>query len=135
MPLFPASRPDPALVRTLQKIVAGKMSRGGERRRAHRYSYPAMHQLAPYDQGGLPTAVQFREVRCQDLSTSGISFHWPTPPDFDDVVIQLGKPSRHLRHRPHHLGPRDADHPGELLVGCQFTGRVQIGKNDEKADA
>ncbi len=95
-----------------------------------------MHQLAPYDQGGLPTAVQFREVRCQDLSTSGIAFHWPTPPDFDDVVIQLGKPSAPIYVTGRITSVRaDADHPGELLVGCQFTGRVQIGKNDEKADA
>ncbi len=128
MPTIPAGQPDPILLQTLQKMM-GAAGRPGaaERRRARRYSYPATQLLAPYDHGGLPTADQFREVRCQDISTGGIAFYWPTEPDFDDLVIQLGTRRSPIFVTARVTSMRPSGEPtGELLIGCQFTGRVQV---------
>jgi hypothetical protein len=128
MPTFHAGQPDPVLLQTLQKMMGGVARPGAsERRRARRYSYPTTQLIAPYDRGGLPTASQFREVRCQDLSTGGISFHWPTEPDFEDLVIQLGGRRSPVFVTAHITSMRPSGEPtGEFLIGCQFTGRVQV---------
>ncbi len=131
MPTIPAGQPDPILLQTLQKMMGAAARPGAaERRRARRYSYPATQFLAPYHHGGLPTADQFREVRCQDISTGGIAFYWPTEPDFDDLVIQLGtrRSPTFVTAQVRYLDAlRPGEPTGEFLIGCQFTGRVQSG--------
>lgn len=129
MPISKATKPDPVLLQTLQKMMGGPPGRGNsERRHARRYTYRATQFLAPYSRGGLPADGDFREVRCQDLSTGGIAFYWPTAPDFDDVVIQLGTRRSPIFVTAHITSVRPSgETPDEVLVGCQFTGRVQVG--------
>ncbi len=129
--MTPAQLPttDPALNQALQMMASAKpaSSSSKERRKSKRYSYPANQSIAPYDRSGLPTKEQFRQVHCQDLSTTGISFHWPESPDFDYIVILL-----HNAGTPIYVTGRitsvrqDPDAPAQMLVGCQFTGRVNV---------
>lgn len=120
--------PDPLLLQTLQKMMVGAPRAGNsERRRSRRYSYPATQLLAPYVRGALPAASEFREVQCQDISSGGVAFAWPVEPDFDDVVIQLGLPRSPMFVTARITSVRAPSEPsGHFLIGCQFTGRVQV---------
>jgi hypothetical protein len=96
-----------------------------DRRRAKRFAYPVVQLMAQYDRNGLPARDQFRQVQCRDVSSSGISFLWPRIPDFEYVVIALDTngPPIHVTARVASVRPAP-ERPGQLLIGCQFTGRL-----------
>jgi hypothetical protein len=98
---------------------------GVERRGAKRFLFPVVQSMAQYDRNGLPSRDRFQPIRCQDLSTSGVSFFWPRIPDFEYVVIGLDTDEAriHLSARVTSVRPAPGQ-PGQLLVGCQFTGRI-----------
>lgn len=66
-------------------------STGHERRRyeRHRYQFPQL--LAPFRGDTPPKINELREVQCVDLSAGGLSFFWPTQPDFEFAIVGLGK--------------------------------------------
>ena len=101
------------------------------RYRSKRYPYETTQSVAPRYGSELPRGSQFRRVPCRDLSTSGLSFFWPQPPDFEHVVVKLGdgEAAVSLTARVVRTEPCDgAAGPGHL-VGCQFTGRTSIPEN------
>lgn len=112
---------------TIGEFVQAVAPKGGERRANQRFAYSVTQSVAFYDGKRLPTNGMFRQVRCHDLSTGGISFLWPQVPDFQQVVIRLAAARRVLyvdarvvRHLPVDKSNR------RFLVGCKFLDRVRI---------
>jgi hypothetical protein len=124
----PLSKPEPiaGVAEAVERVIAGLPEpSGAERRGAKRFLFPVMQCMAQYDRTGLPSRDRFQPIRCQDLSSSGISFLWPRIPDFEYVVIGLDTADAriHLSARVTSVRPAQ-NQPGQLLVGCQFTGRI-----------
>jgi hypothetical protein len=120
------AEPIEGLAGAVERAVAGAPVVGNEERRgAKRFSFPVVQMMAHYDRNGLPSRDQFQQVRCQDISSSGISFLWPRVPEFEYIVINLetSGPPIHLTARVTSVRPAP-NQPGQLLVGCQFTGRL-----------
>ena len=97
-----------------------------ERRKSPRQSFPIQQLMAPFYRK-MPKADQFVPVSCRDLSTSGVSFYWPTAPDFGKAIVGLGGPPnltyvavRIVRHTP-------CKESGRVIVACEFVDRVGIG--------
>jgi len=120
------------LARRVHEYLATLKSREPDRRvhrpRAQRHQYPAIQWIAPYYGTALPAREHFHQVRCQDLSTSGLSFYWPSVPDFQHLLVRLGDcqnevclVARVARSQP--VAPNDDT---EYLVGCKFLGRARI---------
>lgn len=82
--------------------------------------------IAPIVNGAKPTAEDFFQVHCRDISPGGISFYLKDSPDFEDLVVALGKPPElmHVAARVAHVGQVERDGPKEYLVGCQFTEKI-----------
>jgi hypothetical protein len=107
-------------------IVNLKRAKGRrERRKSARQEFPVQQMMAPFYRK-MPKAHEFAPVSCHDLSTSGVSFFWPEPPDFTKAILGLGEqPSltyvavRIVRHT--ECGPN-----GRMLIGCEFVDRVGI---------
>jgi hypothetical protein len=66
------------------------MPSGRERRVATRRAFDYRQFVAPYHGGALPGKASFREVECQDISSTGFSFLSSQVPDFDSLVVALG---------------------------------------------
>lgn len=97
-----------------------------ERRSRNRRDYPVIEIVAPYRGCTVPRRSEFCEVVCQDISSGGVAFCWPTAPDFEHLVIGLGEePKLYLTARVAHFGPC-ADRALGFLVGCRFLGRVSV---------
>jgi len=96
-----------------------------ERRRAPRRTYAVNQLVAPYIGWKVPPEPAFCEVPCIDISTGGISFIWPTEPDFEHVVVALGKPPKQvcLSARVVSSRPYDGESEG-VRLGCQVLGRL-----------
>jgi hypothetical protein len=118
--------PPEGVADAVERVVAGLPEAGAnERRSAKRFQFPVVQCMAQYDRTGLPSRDRFQPIRCQDISTTGISFYWPRIPDFEYVVVGLDTADAciHLTARITSVRPAP-DQPGQLLVGCQFTGRI-----------
>ena len=63
-----------------------------ERRVHQRMQFRCMQMIAPLRGGKLPSAEDFFEVHCNDLTPSGFSFFFPRNPNFVRLVIALEKP-------------------------------------------
>lgn len=99
---------------------------GMDRRRAVRRPFNYRQCVAPYRGGELPSKAVFREVSCQDISSTGFSFLSPQLPDFDSLVVALGV-SPNLTYMTANIVGRFqlADAPAPLYrIGCRFSGRV-----------
>ncbi len=103
---------------------AGKTSepQGAERRQAERHPYECIQRIAACEGETVPDAAEFHEVQCHDISTSGISFFYPTEPNFNRVVIELGTPPIFVFAAVIYM-MSVPDREG-YLVGCEFAGRV-----------
>jgi diguanylate cyclase (GGDEF)-like protein len=99
---------------------------GIDRRCAVRRPFNYRQCVAPYRGGELPSKAVFREVSCQDISSTGFSFLSPQLPDFDSLVVALGV-SPNLTYMTANIVGRFqlADAPAPLYrIGCRFSGRV-----------
>lgn len=99
---------------------------GMDRRRAVRRPFNFRQCVAPYRGGELPSKAVFREVSCQDISSTGFSFLSPQLPDFDSLVVALGV-SPNLTYMTANIVGRFQvdDSPAPLYrIGCRFSGRV-----------
>jgi hypothetical protein len=108
---------------SLMPVMAATES---DRRRAERHSFPAMQRIAPCGKNGaLSVEEDFQLVRCHDLSTSGISFYWPTSPKFDHVIVALASQKGTTKVLAHVVfcGKQPGE-PGEYLIGCRFLRRL-----------
>lgn len=95
-----------------------------ERRTSDRYAYPTIQMAAPSWNAVALGESAFRPVRCYDISRGGISFVWPTQPDFVEVVVRLsdGPGSVCLKARVLRCIPLADPHDG-FLVCCHFIER------------
>jgi hypothetical protein len=118
---------DAEAVEFLSRIVGGLGPTLGERRRSERRPYPSTQNVAPVDREGLPLPFAFTPVRCHDLSQTGISFFWPSKPDFTSVVISLsdGQQTMHLMAGVRHAREGYFHRKRQYLVGCEFQCRVR----------
>ena len=93
-------------------------------RRAYRYQ----QRIAPVIDGVMPKPDQFFEVQCNDISAGGISFFLDSAPDFDSLVVALGKAPAmsYFTARVARVAGVDHDGPKVYLVGCRFTGRTRL---------
>jgi PilZ domain len=116
----------PAETQTAASLVALMGgSDNADRRESQRHSFPAVQRVAPCRGTAVPTEADFHLVRCHDLSTSGISFYWPTSPNFDQVIVALASPKGTTRvlARVMFHGPQ-AGQQGQYLIGCRFVRRL-----------
>lgn len=95
-----------------------------------RQPFKERQYIAPYvSRGQLPPADAFRAVQCHDLSAGGFSFLSDEPPDFQKLVVRLGK-----AHEQYYVVARvanvvDVGAPGNARyrVGCSFLERLEAG--------
>ena len=96
-----------------------------ERRTGRRRSYSCLQWIAPYIDGKLPAADEFRRVQCVDLSSSGFSYLTDDSADYEYVVVALGSPATHFLSG--EIVRRTAvPHEGKNCVrmGCRFVARL-----------
>jgi hypothetical protein len=91
-----------------------------------RFVYSAKQYVAPCHDGVLPLADSFEQVRCNDLSSGGVSFLSARAPDYQSVVVSVGT-APHLifilaqvQHQ--HVVPTEEGQ--QYLVGCRFIERL-----------
>jgi hypothetical protein len=98
-----------------------------DRRRVERYSFPAVAEITPCCGDGAPTEADSHVVRCHNLSKLGISFYWPTMPNFDQVIVALNSPQGTTRLLAHVMFQRSlAGQQGQYLIGCRFVRRANL---------
>jgi hypothetical protein len=95
-----------------------------ERRGTVRFPFSVVQAIAPYNGSQLPSKTAFRKVRCCDLSTAGVSFLLPQSPDFENVVVALGKPPQLIYVTARLANCRPA--AGGFLVGCSLVAKVEL---------
>ena len=93
-------------------------------RRAFRY----LQRIAPVFGGQPPGQGDFFEVECEDISAGGIAFHLNRQPDFETLVVALGKPpwQSYLSARVVRCVKTERGGVRGFLVGCSFTGKVSL---------
>ncbi|HVX62073.1 MAG TPA: diguanylate cyclase [Pirellulales bacterium] len=99
-----------------------------DRRNQPRRPFPTNQFIAPYAEGQMPTREMFRQVPCHDISAGGFSFLSPDPPDFEQFVVALGVPPNvtYLTAKVVHTTVTDSGPVPMFLVGCRFTGRINL---------
>ncbi len=125
--------------------------RGCERCASRRRAFATVQRIAPRRDDHIPAGNEFFEVYCRDISTSGFSFLLPHMPDFSSLVAELRggnqtiyvtadvlhcltvrlhssgliEPVGGRDSRSSHFGPDQQLAKPIVLVGCQFTGRLE----------
>jgi len=99
-----------------------------ENRTAPRHDYRYVQAVAPLRNGTMPTAEDFFNVDCCDLSRGGVAFYLDTPPDFDELVVVLGRGPlvKRCRAKVVHVGQLSVDGGARYRVGCRFTERLGL---------
>ncbi|MGQ9575755.1 MAG: GAF domain-containing protein [Thermoguttaceae bacterium] len=129
----PGPQPDPAdvLAGSLEglrpfQLLGRKVAR--ELRSSPRRAFKYYQMIAPMFGGVLPKRKKFFEVECEDISAGGIAFYMNRPPDFDTLVVALGRPpaESYLTARVVRVAKKERDGQRLYLVGCRFTGRVNL---------
>jgi len=93
-------------------------------RRAFKY----YQMIAPMFGGQLPARRKFYEVECEDLSAGGMGFYMNRPPDFDTLVVALGRPPEESFLTARVVRVMKVEQSGQrrYLVGCRFMGRAAL---------
>ena len=99
---------------------------GSDRRQKPRRAYPYIQLIAPMKDDRLPVRSAFSEVLCHDISASGFSFFAPQPPPTDALVVAFGTRNTYTYLKAHVVHCRRTEDGGKFLIGCQYTGRVQV---------
>ncbi|HVA45476.1 MAG TPA: hypothetical protein VNH11_03745 [Pirellulales bacterium] len=99
---------------------------GPERRTSTRRPFTFRQFVAPYHGGALPCKASFREVECQDISSTGFSFLSTQLPDFDSLVVALGVPPHQTYLQAHIVNRFSVDDGVAPLyrIGCRFAAQV-----------
>jgi len=114
-----------------QELVGAEVEEwSSDRRNLARHKFPRIQSIAPYVDGRVPTAEEFRDVRCRDLNSGGLSFWLPAPPDFSSLVVALGRDDtvKYLLGEVSHTATVQVGDKTVYLVGCRFTGRLDISE-------
>jgi len=103
-------------------------AKGQDLRTSPRRTFPYRQLIAPMYTGVIPSRNKFFEVPCRDISAGGVSFYLATKPDFDSLLVALGKaPSlSYFTARVMRVSEEVIDDQVMHLVGCRFTGRVHL---------
>ena len=74
----------------------------------------------------LPSLADGMAVRCASISGHGISFYWPTLPQFEHLIISLGSDVDLLFMAVQVVGSKPAELDGAAmhLVECRFIRRM-----------
>lgn len=95
-----------------------------ERRSNPRFAYPMVQAMAPCSQDG-SAGSKFRLARCYDISQNGISFLWPSRPDFTSLIVRLASPRGSIHVEARVVRCRSlAELNNEFLVCCQFVKKI-----------
>jgi hypothetical protein len=99
---------------------------GKDRRMSLRREFEYRQSVAPYHGGLLPGKASFREVECQDISSTGFSFLSSQLPDFDSIVVALGVAPDLVYLQAQIVNRFQVnDGPAPLYrIGCRFAGQV-----------
>jgi hypothetical protein len=91
-----------------------------------RYGFHFPQLVAPCTEQGVVAAEGFREVMFYDISTRGFSFVARQPPDYEHLLVGLGRPPRikYYRGQVVHVEPLADTQDDAFLVSCRFIGRV-----------
>lgn len=121
-----ASRSDGGKKR--RPVHAMKTKTGPELRNSPRQVFNYRQLIAPMYNRRFPSREHFFEVECKDISAGGIAFRLSERPDFDTLVVLLGKPPTESHFVAKVVRVAQEEHWGRVvfLVGCRFTGRVSI---------
>jgi PAS domain S-box-containing protein len=121
-----ASKQESASGQAAASNATEQASQESDRRRRPRRLYPFKQSLAPICEGRIPTARDFTDVQCHDISSGGFSFLSAVPPTSDSFVVILGQPPQltHVTAQVAHV--RRVTHDGRrmYLIGCNYTGRI-----------
>jgi PAS domain S-box-containing protein len=114
--------------KTRRPAHAIKPKSGEELRTSPRQVFNYRQLIAPMYNRRFPSREQFFEVECKDISAGGIAFRLPERPDFDTLVVLLGKPPTESHFVAKVVRVAEEEHWGRVmfLIGCRFTGRVSI---------
>jgi hypothetical protein len=106
-----------------------------DRRVQSRHTFSRVQRIAPYIAGRVPVAEDFRDVRCRDLSASGVSFWLLSPPEFSSIVVALGEAGtvKYLIAEVVRTVPVRHDDKTIYIVGCRFKGRLDQEEKKEVA--
>lgn len=101
---------------------------GRELRSSPRRPFRYRQRVAPMYEGIKPAKRLFFEVECKDISAGGIAFYMNRLPDFDTVVLALGKPPIEDYFTARVMRVARTEEQGRIryLVGCRFLGRINL---------
>lgn len=148
---------DPEILQAVDEL---RSSSTEERRCAPRKPFRVVQRIAQATGRRVPEPSTFFPVKCCDLSTRGFSFSIKRRPQFESIVLALGTPpdviylAAEIKHctemvacpsgRVEVLDEQGAetDHedPGiegverSFVVGCEFTGRLELEEDRETAE-
>lgn len=112
-----------------QRDSSASGSRSRELRASPRLAYHYYQLIAPlYTGNRMPPRKEFFPVECNDISAGGISFLYDRRPDFEYLVVALGRPPEETFFTAHVVRVAQEEKEGKTryLVGCRFTGRVSL---------
>ena len=139
----PASRPAQPRPTALDAVppvhpAKGKPSAGRtgkEKRSSVRWEYPYRQWVAPIVDGRIPSRRDFFEVQCKDISGGGIAFLVNFPPEFENVVVGLGRSPTLTYFIARVMRVARVEHGDGIgyLVGCRFLARASLAKEGRAA--
>jgi hypothetical protein len=108
--------------------LGGKESPAIEQRGSQRRSFQYRQMIAPMLTDVMPTRDDFYAVDCKDISASGFAFLVDRKPDFEKLVVALGRaPSiTYFIARVARVAGVQDNGRKMYLVGCRFTERTSM---------
>jgi len=101
--------------------------RGVEMRKSPRRAFQHQQWIGPIIGTRMPQRDEFFEVVCEDISAGGVSFYLPQRPQFERLVVALGKPPAltYFTADVVRVAEKDVDGQRRFSLGCRFTGRIR----------
>lgn len=132
---MPACSQDVSFYELVHKILTRQLEEDetqsdddAERRAGNRESFQSVQFMGPIVNGRLPKPAEMTEVVCHDISTSGFSFFAGQPQRSEQLLVRLNGAlkSTYLIAQVIHCRPVADGGEAGFLVGCKFTGRVEL---------
>lgn len=101
---------------------------GSEAPKSNRCAFPYVQRIAPMRNGAAPAPAAFQAVLFRDISTGGFSFYAPQRPASMEIAVALGAEPNllYFTARVAHVHDASLDDERQYLVGCRFTGRIEL---------
>ena len=99
-----------------------------DRRMERRRPYAQQQLVAPVIGDRLPPLSAFAPIECYNIGAQGLAFLVERVPTFERLVVALSaeETTIHLMANVRHVTRAVDSSPRKYLVGCQFSGRVEI---------